>query len=343
MDAFRPEVPSPAFLNPETKVWTLSRFADVSAALREPALLQATSKFEPIPGEPEARHNQLLAAVQNDLTRMTSPEWRSLMADSLQDRLASSRGQDVELLRDILHPWTTGLMLRLSGASGNHAQQLADICGSLLLGAIPDPHVNALPDAERTQWKERAKLRQKKDDAALDRLLEGGILSKPMFAGLTQTLTSFLAKAWLALLLNPGQSRLLANHAEISAGATEELLRYAGIVEVLYRQAAADVRINELEISKGEGVLLRVASANFDPERFERPDQLDLQRRSAGHLGLGAGLHGCVGAFLVRLAGTAVLPSLAAADASLLHEEVIWHSQSSLYWPVYIRARMQGR
>src|ERR1700742_1079046 len=109
MNAFRPEAPSPAVFNPTTQVWTLSRYADVSAALREPALLQASSKFEPIPGEPEQRHNQLFAAVQSDLARMTSPEWRTAMVDSLQDLLASHRGQKVELLRDILHPWTAGL------------------------------------------------------------------------------------------------------------------------------------------------------------------------------------------------------------------------------------------
>ncbi|HEY4358635.1 MAG TPA: cytochrome P450 [Acidobacteriaceae bacterium] len=341
MDAFRPEVPSPAAFDPGTQVWTLSRYADVSAALREPALLQASSKFEPIPGEPEARHNELFAAVQADLARMTSPEWRTEMEQSLTALLASHRGQSVELLRDILHPWTAGLMLHLSGAAGETAKELSRLSNALLLGAVPDPHIAALPDAERTRWKEQAKLQQKDDDVALDHLLaERAILSKPMFAGLTQTLTSFLAKAWVALIQNPAQRDLLAMQPEISAAATEELLRYAGTVVLLYRKAAADVRIGEIEIAEGQSVLLRVGSANFDPEKFEQPEQLDLMRRSTGHLGFGAGLHGCVGSFLVRLAGTTVFPMLAAAEVSLLDEEVIWHAQSSLHWPVYVRAQM---
>jgi len=341
MNAFQPEASTPAVFDFDTQVWTLSRYADVSAALREPALLQASSKYEPIPGEPDSRHNELFAAVQCDLARMTSPEWRAAMVDSLLDLFTSHRGQGVELLRDILQPWTAGLMLRLTGATGDTAQELERLSRSLLLGAIPDPHVASLPESERVLWKEQAKRSQKQDDAALDRVLEDSAsLSKPMFAGLTQTLTSFLAKAWLALLENPEQRHMLANQPEISAGATEELLRYAGIVELLYRKAATDVRINDVAIAEGQGVLLRLTSANFDPDKFDQPERLDLLRRSTGHLGLGAGLHGCVGAFLVRLAGTTVLPLLAAAEVSLDNEQVIWHSQSSLYWPVYIRARM---
>lgn len=48
-------------------------------------------------------------------------------------------------------------------------------------------------------------------------------------------------------------------------------------------------------------MLLSLGSANHDPDRYERPDRLDLRRRESTHLSLGHGIHYCVGAPLARM------------------------------------------
>ena len=46
-----------------------------------------------------------------------------------------------------------------------------------------------------------------------------------------------------------------------------------------------------------------LVTANFDPRRYDRPDELDVTRdpgRGEGHLGFGQGAHYCLGAALAR-------------------------------------------
>jgi hypothetical protein len=68
---------------------------------------------------------------------------------------------------------------------------------------------------------------------------------------------------------------------------------------------------------QAEKVLLLLASANRDEGRWERPDELDITRRVAGHIGFGTGIHGCIGQMVARLEGEAVLAALATRVASI--------------------------
>jgi hypothetical protein len=106
------------------------------------------------------------------------------------------------------------------------------------------------------------------------------------FVALTQTLPAFLGNAWLALLQHPSELELLAATPELLPTAMEELLRFAGPSQEVYR---------------GE-IVLRLADANCDPAKFPDPDRLDLRRNAAGHLAFGAGEHACAGAALIRKA-----------------------------------------
>jgi cytochrome P450 len=145
-----------------------------------------------------------------------------------------------------------------------------------------------------------------------------------MFFGFTQTLSSFLAKSWLALLLNQTQCEELKADSNLISPATEELLRYAGVVHTLGRTASGDVCIGNACIRRGQRVTLEIDSANFDVEQFRNPAQLDFSRRFRGHLGLGRGLHACVGIPTFLQAGFAL-------DRS---REVVWTGDRTLLWPI---------
>jgi cytochrome P450 len=46
--------------------------------------------------------------------------------------------------------------------------------------------------------------------------------------------------------------------------------------------------------------MLSFAGANLDPARYPNPETFDLERGSSQHLGMGAGSHFCLGAWLAR-------------------------------------------
>jgi cytochrome P450 len=61
------------------------------------------------------------------------------------------------------------------------------------------------------------------------------------------------------------------------------------------------MQIAGVDIAAGQTVLLSLAAANRDPERFDRPDVPVVDRTVNPHLSFGAGVHRCLGVPLVRM------------------------------------------
>ena len=83
--------------------------------------------------------------------------------------------------------------------------------------------------------------------------------------------------------------------------AIEELLRYDGSVKSTVRWARNDVEVGGETIKAGQRVLIGLAAASRDPEKFDDPDDLDVTRDPNNHMAFGQGIHVCVGAPLARL------------------------------------------
>jgi cytochrome P450 len=331
----QPFEPAPAeapLFNTSRNAWVLSRYSDVCAALREPSLLQTTPQGKATGPDDGANHARLYAEVQADMSRMSSPTWRAEMESTLHFFLRKmDRSQSFDVVKEILQPWSTEMMVILSKAGPVEASQLRQIAEQIF---FKKEH-SSDPSASQ---------RAKQAEADLDVLLENGKLSasKPMFAGLTQTVPSFLAKAWLALLQNPQQAARLSENPALMPSATEELLRYAGIVQTLFRYASADLNLGDTSIKQGQLVILKVASANYDSSRFDRPECLDVSRRSSGHVGLGTGVHACVGSVLVRMACTVITPIFLSASPALDGKSTpVWTGDTTLCWPFVVPIALQ--
>ncbi|MEX2985821.1 cytochrome P450 [Streptomyces sp. C36] len=136
-----------------------------------------------------------------------------------------------------------------------------------------------------------------------------------LFAGF-ETTVNLIGNGVYALLRNPGQRErlqraLAAGDEGLLATGVEELLRYDGPVELAtWRFATRDLTIGGQRIAEGDPVLVVLAAADRDPERFADPDTLDLSRRDNQHLGYGHGIHYCLGAPLARLEGQTALATL---------------------------------
>lgn len=118
-----------------------------------------------------------------------------------------------------------------------------------------------------------------------------------------ETSANMISLGALALLQNPAQFALLRDTEDpaIVKNAVEELLRYLSIIQNGQRRVAVgDIVIGGETIRAGEGLIFDLAPANWDEREWAAPDQLDIARPAAHHLGFGFGPHQCVGQQLAR-------------------------------------------
>jgi cytochrome P450 len=107
-------------------------------------------------------------------------------------------------------------------------------------------------------------------------------------------MVSGLGNIMLTLLSRPRLLEQLTDPVLLRPG-VDELLRYDSPVTGTTRFATQDTWIRGRDIRRGEGVLTLYAAANRDPERFERPDEILLDRQDNSHLGYSWGAHACTG------------------------------------------------
>jgi cytochrome P450 len=116
-----------------------------------------------------------------------------------------------------------------------------------------------------------------------------------------ETTTHLISNSVLALLRHPAELETLRAHPELVPGAVEEMLRYDSAAMVVVRRALEDVEVGGRRIAAGQFVFAVLHAGNHDPAHFPDPDRLDVQRKDLRQLGLGHGIHYCLGAPLARL------------------------------------------
>jgi len=150
-----------------------------------------------------------------------------------------------------------------------------------------------------------------------------------------ETTTKLIANGLLALLRHPEQLALLREEPKRIPGAIDELLRFDGPVQLTSRIVLEEGELEGRRLAPGQQLVLLIAAANRDPERFEDPDRLDVTREGVRHLAFGHGVHFCLGAQLARLETAVALeallgrfPRLRLADAP-----IVWGDNTVLRGP----------
>ena len=118
-------------------------------------------------------------------------------------------------------------------------------------------------------------------------------------AGLDTTVWGLRASLWY-LAQNPvAQQQLRDNPDEVPA-AVEEFLRTMSPVQAMARTCMKDTVVQGEEIKAGERVVLVFGAGNRDPEIFEDPNEIKIDREDNRHLAFGGGAHRCLGSNLAR-------------------------------------------
>ena len=116
-----------------------------------------------------------------------------------------------------------------------------------------------------------------------------------------ETTTHLIDNGMLALLKNPDQVKILREDPSLIKSAVEELLRFIGPVQATGRTIKEDMEIGGQALKARESTFVILGAANHDPAKWgDDADKLDVTRNPVDHVGLGDGIHFCLGAPLAR-------------------------------------------
>ena len=246
------------------------------------------------------------------------------LLDGIADQGADSR---VDLVAAFAFPLPFTVICELLGVADDDRTTLGREFKVLLAPApTPDDHARAKAASDAVIGTLRglveAKQRVPGDDlvsaliAARDgeeRLDQQELLStifQLVVAG-HDTTTSLIGNSVVALLRHSEQLTALRSDPDRIPAAVEELLRYdAPVPHSTFRYAVAPVEVEGVTIPAGAQVIISLAAANRDPDRFPDAEALELDRTDQRHLAFGHGIHFCLGAALARMEGGLALGSL---------------------------------
>jgi cytochrome P450 len=133
-----------------------------------------------------------------------------------------------------------------------------------------------------------------------------------------ESTTSLLGNAVRILAEHPDLQNDLRGNPELIPMFVEEALRLEPPFRYHMRFVPQDTALGGVEIPAGSTALLLWGSANRDPEVFDKPDAIDLNRKVLRrHVAFGRGIHHCVGAPLARVEARNVLSVLLARTSDI--------------------------
>jgi cytochrome P450 len=114
------------------------------------------------------------------------------------------------------------------------------------------------------------------------------------------TTSGAIAYSMIHLTENLDDRRQLLADPELLPTAVEEFVRHFAPATSVARTVTKPVTIAGDQMLPGDRVLVCYGAANHDPDKFEAPDEVQLDRSPNRHLGWGDGVHRCAGMRFAR-------------------------------------------
>ncbi|CAB3769274.1 cytochrome P450 [Paraburkholderia humisilvae] len=156
-----------------------------------------------------------------------------------------------------------------------------------------------------------------------------------LFVAGHETTTNMIGNSLISLHRFPDQLRLAIANPDRLPNVVKECMRYETSVQSFMRVALEDTQAEGTSISRGDVVFVWAGAANRDPEMFDDPDTLKVDRsfKDIKTLSFGGGPHFCLGARLATMQIEAALstlftrmPDMRIANLNDLH----WHQRAQL-------------
>ena len=342
----REEAPVYRGIGPQTgrSFWFLTRYEDVSSALRDQRLGRELGR---LPESVRAQHvfegSEQFEMVERHLLNMDPPDHtrlRRLVSTAFTTRrvreleprirevtLASldemADRDDPDLIRDLAAPVPVTVIAELLGVPIADRDWFRDVVDRNLRATSPEDGIAAA--MELMAYTNDAIERKRSDpgDDLLSDLIhveeEGDRLDHAELLSMVQllliagheTTVNLIGNGMLELMTHADERARLVGDPDLIGSAIEEMLRYNGPVETPFpRFAYEDVEIGDVTVPCGDVVIPVLLAANRDPERFADPDRFDITRDPNPHVAFGSGIHYCLGAPLARLEGRVAISEL---------------------------------
>ena len=160
-----------------------------------------------------------------------------------------------------------------------------------------------------------------------------------------ETTVNLITNGMLTLLRHPYVLDRLRHEPDLVIPLVEELLRYEPPVQLNPKYTTLDdVDVADVTIPKGSRLLLALAAANRDPNRFADPERFEPERENNEHLGFFTGIHYCFGAGLARQEAQVALTELARRldNPRLLRDPPPYRPNPTLRGPRHLPIEIDG-
>ena len=142
-------------------------------------------------------------------------------------------------------------------------------------------------------------LRTSVDGAPIEDSLVLGAAALVLIAGVDTTWSAIGSSLW-HLATHPTDRKRMVQDPDVMSLAVEELLRAYSPV-TMARIVTTDVEYAGCPMKEGDKILMNFPAANRDPEVFDHPDEVVLDRAHNRHVAFGSGIHRCAGSNLARM------------------------------------------
>jgi cytochrome P450 len=329
---------APVYRNDALGFYALSRFDDVQAAHRLPAVYCSSHgiALEIMSDRPmqsgmmimqdPPEHTELRSLVTRAFTPSRVAQLEARIRGYCHELLAAWQpGEEFDYVQQFCAPLPSMVISELLGvpaADRGHVREQIDLCfhHDADKGMINDTSIIAMAGVHGYM----KSLIEKRANKPGDDMLSALTVAEIDDHGTTRRLTVDEATDFAVLLVTAGtetvgkllswgaillgehldQQQSLRENPSAIPNAVEELFRYEAPSPVQGRYTKQDVTLHDTTIPAGSKVLLLTGSAGRDERKYgDTADVFNVHREFDHHLSLGFGIHFCLGASLARLEG----------------------------------------
>jgi cytochrome P450 len=337
---------APIYYDEDEDFYALTRHADVAAALKDYESFSSSrgcdlgmvrkgevpSKSIIFMDPPDHRHMRSL--LNKAFTPRAIQSQHDTVVELVEHYLSKVDPDNFDVVQDFSGPFPVEVITRMAGVPEDFRQQVRHWIDTSLEREpgqieLSEKNMKANIDSAMYYYSLVQERRENPQDDMISRLIaaeipddEGNLrkLDDIEITGFTtllggagaETVTKLVGSAVVEFARHPEQWQMLLDDRSKVPDAVEELLRYVGPVQYNVRYTLRDAELPNGTVPANKPVFLMKAAANRDPRAFDNAERFDITRDRAQsqNLGLGYGIHSCLGAALARLETTVALEHL---------------------------------
>lgn len=304
--------------------WLLTKYEDCFHVLRHPELF-STEDATPFPRDPsnyfyfipleiDPPHHRKYRSV---LTEQFSPQGVARLEGYIRDlsnRLIDGfiEQGECDFTTEFGRPLPVSVFLDLMGLPQEKRDTFVSWAVGLLHSGSREIAGKCMMDIAAYLAEVIAEKTQSPDDGVVSQIAHAAPGGEPLtereifgfvfflFIGGLDTVFATLNNIFLWLANNPDRRQEIIDNPDNISNVVEELLRVFSVT-FSGRTATQDLELRGVSIKKGDKITSVLPTANYDPDIFDNPTEVNFNRPRRPILAFAGGVHSCMGAHLARL------------------------------------------